>query len=355
MKKQFITPAFDKNNLAIVFATDKNYVPYMAVAMQSILSNADSKYNYDILIFDDGIDDYQKELLASYERKNFSVRYIDVKPLMKDMDTSLFKARGIWSTATFYRLFIPQILKGYDKVLYLDCDVLVKDSLVELFRVDLKNKQAGCVYDEVRYTGKFDRVRDISKYLGIKDYKKYFNAGVLLFNIEEIDGKKFAKDFVKELHRPYLPFLDQDILNILWKDKFLPLNGKWNYQYYVMIEHPDLKDNEELVGALENRKIIHYVTQNKPWTSPELPLAYEWWSEARKTPFYEEIIYKNTKTSNLLLKNLLKYNRLFGKYVMYKIGKNITFGKLRNKLEQKFAQIKKQIKQVRSVYRAKCM
>lgn len=353
VKKISVKQVFAKNNLAVVFASDKNYVPYMAVALQSIFSNADANYNYDILILDDGITDYQKELLAQYATKNFSVRYVDVKPLMQDMDASLFKARGIWSKAALYRLFIPQIMGEYDKVLYLDCDVLVKDPLVELFATDMKDKPAACVYDEIRYTGSSNRIRDINRYLGIKDYKQYFNSGVVLFNLKNIDGKKFTADFVHELQRPYLPFLDQDVLNILWEDKFLPLEGKWNYQYYTMIEHPDLKDNEELAEAKQNRKIIHYITQYKPWNSPELPLAYEWWSEARKTPFYEEIIYKNTKMSNLLLKNLLKYNRLFGKYVIYKIGKNITFGKMRRKIEQQLAQVKKQVKQVRAVYKGK--
>ena len=118
-----IKPAFNKNNLGIVLSADSNYVPYLAVTIKSIFENTDSKYNYDILIFDDGITDYQKSLLADMCKDNCSIRYINVKELLKEIDTTLFQVKGIWSTATFYRLFIPKIMSYYDKILYLDCDI----------------------------------------------------------------------------------------------------------------------------------------------------------------------------------------------------------------------------------------
>lgn len=348
-----IKPAFAKNNLGIVFATDAGYVPYMAVSIQSIIDNSDPKYNYDILIFDDGITDYQKEQLSSYNRTNFSIRFIDVKPLLAALDSSLFKSRGIWSAATFYRLFIPQLMSDYDKVLYLDCDVLVKDSLVDLFALDLGKAEAGCCYDELHYLGHSDRIRDIAEYVKIKDWKAYFNAGVILFNIKNINSKKFIDGFVKTLKRPYLPFLDQDVLNVLWEGKYIPLDWSWNFQYYAVIEHPELLSNPEIAKASQNRKIIHYITCNKPWNSPDLPFASEWWIEARKTSFYEEIIYKNTRISNLLLRNFKHYNRLLSKYVFYKILKNISFGKIKKHFAQQSSKLKQQVKQIRAIYKDK--
>lgn len=353
MERLIIEPAFKKDNIAVVLATDANYVPYMAVTIQSIYDHADSRYNYDILVIDDGITDYQKELLSIYNKTNFSVRYIDVKPLLKTMDASLFSSRGIWSAAACYRLFIPQMMPDYDKVLYLDCDVLVKDSLVDLFAEDLKGCCAGCVYDVIRYTNDHGRMRDIAEYVKIKDWRKYFNAGVVLFNIKAINAKQFVADFIKLLKRPYLPFLDQDILNILWENKFKALDSSWNYQYYTLIEHPELASNAELASARQNRRIIHYISQYKPWNSPQLPYAFEWWAFARKTPFYEEIIYKNTRTSNVLLHNLVHYNRLFCKYVVCKLLRSVSFGKLRRAFTQKVNQLKSQVKQVRAVHKGK--
>ena len=63
MKKNNIKPAYSKNNIAIVLSADGNYVPYLSVTIKSIFDNADPKYNYDVLVFDDGITDYQKSFL----------------------------------------------------------------------------------------------------------------------------------------------------------------------------------------------------------------------------------------------------------------------------------------------------
>lgn len=353
MQNLIIKPAFNKNNLGIVFATDANYLPYMAVSIQSIIDHADPNYNYDFLVFDDGITSHQKELLSVFNTSHSSIRFIDVKPLLQTIDASLFKSRGIWSAAACYRLFIPQILSGYDKVLYLDCDVAVKDSLVDLFKVNLDGYAAGCIYDTIRYTADRQRISDINEYVKIKDWRNYFNSGVVLFNLKEIDAKRFSEEFLAVLQRPYLPFLDQDALNILWEDKFKPLDGKWNYQYYILIDHPELIENEELASAQQNRRIIHYISHNKPWNSPQLPHADEWWASARKTPFYEEIIYKNTRISNALLRNLKHYRRLYCKYIGYKFLQKISFGKLSHNLGEKLNKIKQQIKAVRAVYREK--
>lgn len=348
-----IKPAFTKNNLAIVFSTDSNYVPYMAVSIQSIIDNSDKNYNYDILVFDDGITTYQKEQLSQMLKSNVSLRYIDVKPLLVTMDSSLFKSRGIWSAAACYRLFIPQLMSDYDKVLYLDCDVLVKDSLVDLFKIDLGKAEAGCCYDELHYSAHSDRIKDIAEYVKIKDWNKYFNSGVILFNIKNINSQKFIDGFIKALKRPYLPFLDQDVLNILWEGKYVPLDWSWNFQYYMVIEHPELLDNSEISKASSKRRIIHYITGHKPWNSPDLPYAAEWWLAARKTAFYEEIIYKNTRISNLLLRNFKHYNRLLSKYVFYKILKNISFGKIKNHFAQQSSKLKQQVKQIRAIYKDK--
>lgn len=348
-----VSPAYHKNNLGIVLAADKNYVPYMAVTIASIHQNAEAGLNYDIIVLADGITEEQKEQLRLYEAKNFSIRYVDVRQLLAGMDAGLFKSRGIWSAAACYRLFIPQLMPDYEKVLYLDCDILVKDSLKDLFAVDLSGFQAGCVYDEVRYTAAPDRVRDITENLGLKDWRRYFNSGVVLFNIKEIKPQKFAKDFTEALQRPKLPFLDQDVLNILWQGKFKPLDGVWNYQYYTLIGRPDLRGEKELAAAEKGRRIIHYITQYKPWTNPELPHAGEWWLAARGTPFYEEIIYKNTRTSYLLLRNLMQYRRLLCRYTGYKFLKSFSFGGWRRRLNDKVNELKRQVKQVRAVYREK--
>lgn len=347
-----VKPAFSKNNLGIVFSTDANYLAYMAVSIQSIIDNSDSNYNYDILVFDDGITDYQKEQLSRMLKSNFSLRYIDVKALLQNFDSTLFISRGIWSVATFYRLFIPEVLVGYDKVLYLDCDILVMDSLVDLFKTDLNGYMSGCVYDCVRYMPSRNRIKDI-EVLGVSDYKKYFNSGVILFNTKEIDKDKFQKEFMHILKTKNLPFLDQDILNVIMRDKYLPLDFGYNYQYHILNEHPELKNLKDLSDAAQNPKILHYTTATKPWNTPSVPMADKWWAVARTLPFYEEIIYKNTKISNKYLHSIIYKNRYIIRYAIIKLMTMISFGKVHRKLKKLSKSLQPQIRAIKKFCRNK--
>lgn len=353
MSKFTVRPAFSKNNLGIIFSADRNYVPYLAVSIQSIFDNADNRYNYDVLVFDDGITDYQKTMLSAMSKNNCSIRYIDVKSLLKDFDTSLFQSRGIWSAATFYRLFIPEIMPDYKKVLYLDCDILVRDSLVDMFNLDLGDKQIACVYDCIRYMKTKNRIKDCEQGLGLKDYRLYFNAGVVMFNLQKIDRRKFRERFISILTSYELPFLDQDILNVLFEGKCHFLEPKWNYQYHILLERPELKEIPELDAADKNPKIIHYTTGRKPWNSPELPHVAEWWGIARKLPFYEEIIFRNTKISAQLLCNLVRHKRLAFKYGIYKFLRSITFGKTGRRFSQACSRLQNQVRAVRRIFKQK--
>ena len=346
-----IKPVFSKNNLGIVLSADKNYVPYLAVTIKSIFDYADPKYNYDVLIFDDGITAYQKELLAEMCKKNCSIRYIDVEELLKEVDTTLFQVKGIWSAATFYRLFIPKIMADYSKVLYLDCDILVRDSLVSLFNVDMGNKHIASVSDYMTFSPKLTKVKRHMDEIGVKDYKKYFNAGVVLFCPNKIDYNKFKDSFLKILETKKLAFLDQDILNIIFEGKVNLLDLEWNYQYNLLNDYPELRQNKKLDNAEKDAKIIHYTTSYKPWSHPNYPHAAKWWKVARETAFYEEIIYNNTRTSNVLLRNLVRNKRLFCKFMMLKLLKLVTFGKTNRKVNKAYNDIKNQVHNIKKIFK----
>ena len=344
-----IKPAFAENNLGLVLSADKNYVPYLAVTLQSIFDNAAAGYNYDILIFDDGITDCQKSLLKDMAKKNCSVRYINVKELLKEIDTTLFQARGIWSVATFYRLFIPKIMKSYDKVLYLDCDVLVKDSLVDLLHLDLADKQIAAVPDYMTFSPKLEKVKRHMDEIGVKDYRKYFNAGVVLFRPDKIDYERFKESFLNILRNKKLSFLDQDVLNIIFENRSCLIDLGWNYQYNLLHDYPELQKDKDLALTETQARIIHYTSSYKPWSYPDYPHAAEWWMTARRTPFYEEIIYKNTRTSNILLRNLVCRWRLIGRFMLLKLLRVITFGRTNRKIDKSYNEIKKQVSSVKRV------
>lgn len=305
----YLTPAFPKNNIAIAFSSNNYYSPYLAVAIQSIIENADKKYNYDIIVLDGGIlkENQNKILQQVHNLKNFSIRFFDAKYLQGSNSLS---SKMHMSVETWYRLYLPGILKGYSKVIYLDCDLVINNSLVELFNTDIEDHLVAAtrdlplvgLYCDGHFVDYFNNV------LKLKNPLNYLQAGVLLLNLN-----KFRKDFtLAELLELAASqdwrWLDQDIMNILSNDSLYILDQKWNVEF----DRANIRINQiklcpadmylSYMTARKNPAIIHYSGEQKPWAMPEIDMAWYFWKYARKSAFYELILYKvmNSKSEACL-------------------------------------------------------
>ena len=141
-----IKPIFDKNYIPIVFATDDNFVPYLYVAMYSLISNADENNNYDIVILYSKINNYNISRLLELSSDNVSIRFFDMTEYMNKY-SELWYTHWNYSDAVYYRFFIPEIFSNYDKVLYLDGDVIFNCDVSELYNVYLKDNYIAAVQD----------------------------------------------------------------------------------------------------------------------------------------------------------------------------------------------------------------
>mgnify|MGYP003295232784 CR=1 FL=1 len=125
----------------ICYSLDSNYAEQLAVSITSILKNADITDNINFYILDGGltIEDKSKiELLKNI--KNFSIHYISVNaedfqycPLLVEKNDE-HKDYHV-TLPTYFRFKLVEFLPDLSKVLYLDCDVIVRTSLKELFEV----------------------------------------------------------------------------------------------------------------------------------------------------------------------------------------------------------------------------
>ena len=130
--------------IPITFSVDDNYVKHASVVINSILSNSSKEYHYEFIIFDNGILDKTKKLLQKSLKnyQNASVRFLDLR-----VKTSKFLTTNIQSAAIFDRLFIPEVLKKYDKVIQMDADMVVLDDISKLYNEDISGVYVGCVVD----------------------------------------------------------------------------------------------------------------------------------------------------------------------------------------------------------------
>lgn len=180
-----------------------------------------------------------------------------------------------FSEEMYYRLFLPWLLPDCDKALYLDCDILVRGSLSELYGFDLEDNFVGAAHD----VNKEIRRESIAR-LRLKG--DYFNSGVQLLHLEHIRKKMSEEELLSRIDAISREFQmiypDQDILNKLYEGKIKAIQKKYNYGAITSIMHK-LKNPEELQNAV----IVHFTSSNKPWKK-EYCLFYlrEYWSYLQK-------------------------------------------------------------------------
>lgn len=291
----------------IVFSSDNNYAPYMGVAICSIFENKKEGYLIDIYVLDGGIsEDNKNKLIILSKKYNFILNLIKIdESIFKN-----FKVKGHITLASYYRVIIPELISNIDKILYLDCDIIVIKDIYELYDTNIDNYYFAAV-DEEEY------VPGLKNKLGIPENEKYCNSGVMLMN-----SKKWREDNISRkiidfsLNKQYLFFYhDQDAINgYLWS-KWLNMNFNYNYTSGIMKIHKDSKDV----------LIVHF-TKAKPWTYLCInPFQYKYFEYLNKTPWKDlKIENKNIKT--ILIRNIeLLIMYLFPDYIIDKLIKMKRF------------------------------
>jgi len=335
-----VQPSFADNALLVVFASDDAYASYCAVAVASLIENACGTQNYDIVILEETLSAENKAMLAhlAHDTPKVSVRFFNVTELI-DAYKTLFCVRGYISIATYYRFFIVKIFPLYERALYLDCDLILDRDISELAQLDFAGNLVAAVPDFMiihRYTYEAKVYKHLNTLLKLTDSRKYFNAGVLLFNISALQEAHFLEEGFKILRETgKLQWQDQDVLNILFHNKVLLLSPKWNYlvetdAFGHNTQASLAKEYDQRYIALQNEvdtkpAIIHYGGRKKPWQDLQIFLSEHFWKYAKRTPFYEEL---RENVLRRLPKALVRDRR---KQCFYTLMSMVTFGNSRKK------------------------
>ena len=186
-----------ENNLEVIpifFAVDDGYIPFLAVTLKSMLSNASNNYNYDIKILYTSISDENKTKILKLETDNAKIEFVDLNYYIEELQSKLY-TRDYYTKTTYYRLLIPNLYPQYDKAVYLDSDLTVLGDVSELYNIDVESNLVGAVPDaSVRKIKEFSEY--VERVVGMNDYKNYFNAGVLVMNLKEMRNFEFQSKFL---------------------------------------------------------------------------------------------------------------------------------------------------------------
>lgn len=270
-----------KQEIPIFFATDNNYIPFLAVAIRSLIDNASKEYNYKILILNSGITDENIFNIKGFENENFKIEFVNVNEKVESIAEDLsFRLRDYYTNSIYYRLFIPSLFPDYEKALYLDADITVIGDISKLYMEDLGDNLVGAITDEV-VSNDDTFIKYVEKAIGI-EAKNYFNSGILVMNLKEFRKEKIEDKFIHLLSRYNFDVVapDQDYLNYLCSGKVKYIHKGWDKM--ALIEDKNFDES--------NLHLIHYNMFQKPWKYSNVPYEEYFWEYAKNTSYYNEIL-----------------------------------------------------------------
>lgn len=255
----------------IAFCCDENYLIPVSIMLESFV-----KHNRNVYIV---VYSFQDDLSESAVKKIEEIigKYGELRMCYLPRDAKKIIERApsaggyLISKAMYYRLLLPYVVKDeVDRILYLDCDILIRGNLWEVYQSELNGALIGGIRD---YNAEeFENSRGVSVYI---------NAGVLLIDIKNMK-KKYSKEKVLEemsilIQRKNL-FADQDIINIMFNNQIELLPIIYNNHYLVQKRFA-LKEHKIMRDTI----VAHFSSNVKPWKKEYLfPYTKEYYAYLKK-------------------------------------------------------------------------
>lgn len=230
-------------SINLLFTMNRNYVMPCMVALTSIFEN-DKDSSFQVFLLHSGITDFEiKKINELREKYNHNI--IEKKVEDKYFSGADYKR---WSKETYYRLLVNEYIpKDFERILYLDCDIIVTDSLFKFYNIDMQDKYiAAPIWENTINQG---------SRLGLPEGSIYFPAGFILYNLKKVN-EIFNYENIKNIinkNKDRLVFADMDLLNLLLYDKV----RLFKKDFYYIGEDKDFKETAP-------PSIIHY-SASKPW------------------------------------------------------------------------------------------
>ncbi len=263
-----------KTRIPIFFASDDNYLPYLAVTLLSIEEFANDSFIYEINILTTGISEQNEKMLKNLDVPHLDVKTVNLENSISSIRDKLRKRlRDYYSESIYYRIFIPSLFPELEKAIYLDCDIVLRDDIAKLYFTDIGDNILGAVRDEC-IAPIPDFCEYVDKVVGAPE-GIYFNSGVLLINARRFREEKIEKKLIHLLNKYNFPTVapDQDYLNYLCRGNVYYFEHGWN------------KQPSEREFAEEDIHLLHFNMFNKPWHYYGVKYEDKFWRVADKTPY----------------------------------------------------------------------
>ena len=278
--------------LRIVFCFDENLVAQVQAAAASLLDSRGPDDHFEIHC----VCTPAAELVGAPLKQIIKKRDPDSALVMHCKENpyeNAYQVRDI-SAGTYLRLALPGLLPETDRILYMDADVLVRESLAPLWGTPMENMALAAVKGAVNLTDKWEWNSGRSYWHQLSEMQGgYINAGVTLLHLAEVRKRGLDARW-HELTKERFYYQDQDILNITCQGAITYLEPKYNRLAYL--EDKDfgqfvtegIYTRKEVREALESPAIIHYAG-DKPWKRYDTNLGSLWWDYVNGQPDLKDL------------------------------------------------------------------
>jgi len=263
------------DKIHVVFVSNRKYINLVYIALTSLLfHHPDGNLEINLIHPDLNEDDFRRfDSLQKIGKFDFRPLHIDINEFHSQWGVSL---------PTYFRLAILTLRPDLSKVIYLDCDIVLLDDIAKLWDYPLDGKSIGAIGDRAG--------KKVASRIKVPA-ERYFNAGVLVMNLEKMRANNAEELLIRTLRErdADIYFLDQDLLNICYTDDLQLLPQKWNIinSVYRNLPVPGMYTTDDIIAALKDPGIVHYTGTHKPWLfwkTTHHPYAPCFWHYALQAP-----------------------------------------------------------------------
>lgn len=263
----------------ILVSANKNYLKSLITVLYSLSLNTNEKtinvYFINVSVSNDEIKNFKKIINNKISK---------IKLYIIDVNTDIlntFKIKDHFSVETYSRLLLLKVLpEDIKRILWLDADIIIHNNIDDLYNMNFGEK-ALIACKSINQNDEENK-----KALSFEKNQLYFNAGIILFNIEYL-REKYNDDFLMSYaieNNGKLKWLDQDVLNaVLGKETKIIEYEKYNFMHFSGTKILDKQKNY----LLKDNCILHYIGCIKPWNYKFDCWTYKFWKKyAKKSGAY---------------------------------------------------------------------
>lgn len=278
----------DGSTITVVLSADDSYARPLTTSARSVVATLSPGRSLQLCVLDMGIAPANRQMMeASLRGPEVELVWVDT---LREKVTDLPNTWTNITRATYARLYIPQVLPETQRALYLDCDVMARRCVGDLFFSDFEGNAALATTDvQSPFVSSISGV-PLWYDAGRAPDEPNFNAGVMLMNLDHWRAERVTEETLRYLTDGRHHFAqDQEAINVVLAGRIGHMDPRWNQQAEIFWkEYAVLQPcSSERVELLKNDPwIVHFSNHPKPWAfGYDHPFLDEWFAALDQTAY----------------------------------------------------------------------